>query len=155
MSISISTKQAYSEIDEFLSLLTEEERNKIPERLRDFFKENKDKYYQKNINPNLPIKDQNLLEETLTLIAFLNLKYWCEDEKEKERLTAIYLENDKKYHENLKNQLPHTSFTFDPPNPTIHKPETNMTKTDILVPNEKISLFQRFIKTITKMFIKK
>jgi len=102
MSISITTKQAYSEIDEFLELLTSEEKNKIPEKLRDFFKMNKDKYYTKNINPNIPIKEQELKEETLAIIAFLNLKYWCEDEKEKERLKAIYLENERKYQETLK-----------------------------------------------------
>lgn len=102
MSISITTKQAYSEIDEFLELLTSEEKNKIPKKLRDFFKMNKDKYYTKNINPNIPIKEQELKEETLAIIAFLNLKYWCEDEKEKERLKAIYLENERKYQETLK-----------------------------------------------------
>lgn len=102
MSISITTKQAYSEIDEFLELLTSEEKNKIPEKLRDFFKMNKDKYYTKNINPNIPIKEQELKEETLAIIAFLNLKYWCEDETEKERLKAIYLENERKYQEQLK-----------------------------------------------------
>lgn len=102
MSISITTKQVYSEIDEFLELLTSEEKNKIPKKLRDFFKNNKDKYYTKNINPNIPIKEQELKEETLAIIAFLNLKYWCEDETEKERLKAIYLENERKYQEQLK-----------------------------------------------------
>ncbi len=42
--------------------------------------------YSKEIKPNQPIKDQNLKEETLALIAMLNLQYWCEDEKEKQRL---------------------------------------------------------------------
>ena len=31
------TRQAYSEIDEFLGLLSEEQRNEIPKKLRDFF----------------------------------------------------------------------------------------------------------------------
>ena len=43
MSVSIKTRQAYSEIDEFLGLLTEEQRNEIPKKLREFFKEEKDK----------------------------------------------------------------------------------------------------------------
>lgn len=102
MSISIATRQAYSEIDEFLGLITDEERNKIPEKLREFFRVNKDKYYTKHINPDIPIKSQSLKEETLAIIAFLNLKYWCEDETEKERLKAIYLENERKYQEQLK-----------------------------------------------------
>ena len=83
MSVSIKTRQAYSEIDEFIGLLTVAEQNEIPQKLRNFFKEQKDKNYVKNINPNIPIKEQNLLEETLALIAMLNLQYWCKDEKEK------------------------------------------------------------------------
>ena len=95
------TRQAYSEIDEFLGLLSEEKRNEIPKKLRDFFKDNKDKEYHKNINKDIPIKDQNLLKETLAIIASLNLKYWCKDENEKKRLKQIYAKNEKKYKEML------------------------------------------------------
>lgn len=102
MSVSIKTRQAYSEIDEFIGLLTPDEQNQIPQKLRDFFKEQKDKEYVKNINPNIPIKEQNLLEETLALIAMLNLQYWCKDEQEKERLKSIYAENERKYQDELR-----------------------------------------------------
>ena len=101
MSISTKTRQVYSEIDEFIGLLTVEEQNEIPKKLRNFFKEQKDNEYVKNINPNIPIKEQNLLEETLALIAMLNLQYWCKDEKEKERLKSIYVENERKYQDEL------------------------------------------------------
>ena len=99
MGISMSTRQAYSEIDEFLSLLKDEEINKVPKKIRDLFKEEKDKNYKKIIDPNKPIKEQNLKEETLALIALLNLQYWCEDEQEKERLKEIYAKNEKLYEE--------------------------------------------------------
>ena len=95
------TRQAYSEIDEFLGLLSEEQQNEIPKKLRDFFKENKDKEYHKNIDKDIPIKDQNLLKETLAIIASLNVKYWCKDENEKKRLKQIYAKNEKKYKEML------------------------------------------------------
>ena len=95
------TRQAYSEIDEFFFFFCEEKRNEIPKKLRDFFKDNKDKEYHKNINKDIPIKDQNLLKETLAIIASLNLKYWCKDENEKKRLKQIYAKNEKKYKEML------------------------------------------------------
>ena len=101
MNLSIKTRQAYSEIDEFLELLSEEQRNKIPKKLRDFFKEEKDTEYIKNIDKDIPIKDQNLKEETLAIIALLNLQYWCEDEEEKKRLKAIYTQNEKEYQDML------------------------------------------------------
>lgn len=97
MHVSLNTRQAYSEIDEFLELLNEAKRNEIPQRLRKFFKEEKDREYIKNINPNNPIKDQNFKEETLAIIAFLNLRYWCKDEEEKDRLKAIYAQNERNY----------------------------------------------------------
>lgn len=101
MSVSIKTRQAYSEIDEFLGLLTEEQRNEIPKKLREFFKEEKDKEYVKNIDTSIPIKDQNLKEETLAIIALLNLQYWCKDETEKKRLQTIYAQNEKEYQDML------------------------------------------------------
>ena len=97
MSVPIKTRQAYSEVDEFLKLLSEEKRNEIPKKLRKLFREEKDEKYFKNIDKNVPIKDQNLKEETLAIIALLNLQYWCKDEEEKKRLREIYAQNEKKY----------------------------------------------------------
>lgn len=102
MSISVATRQAYTEIDNFIELLDEYNKNKIPQKLREYFKKEKDREYIKIINPDQPIKEQNLKEETLALIAMLNLQYWCEDENEKKRLKAIYSENERKYQEKLR-----------------------------------------------------
>ena len=101
MSIMTKTRQAYSEIDEFLGLLSEEQRNEIPKKLRDFFKEEKDQEYFKNIDKDIPIKDQNLKEETLAIIALLNLQYWCKDEEKRKRLQEIYAQNEKEYQDML------------------------------------------------------
>lgn len=98
---SVRTRQAYSEIYEFLGLLSDEQRDKIPQKLREFFKEERDTNYIKGINPTEPIKNQNLKEETLGIIALLNLQYWCEDENEKQRLKEVYAKNEKVYQEML------------------------------------------------------
>lgn len=97
MSVSINTRQAYSEVDEFLELLSDEQINKIPQKLREFFKEEKDQNYKKGINPESPIKNQDLKEETLGIIALLNLQYWCENENEKQRLKEVYAQNEEEY----------------------------------------------------------
>ena len=47
------------------------------------------------------MKNQNLKEETLGIIALLNLQYWCEDEHEKQRLKEVYAKNEKVYQEML------------------------------------------------------
>lgn len=102
MNITLATRQAYSEIDCFIELLDDYNKSKIPKKLREFFKREKDNNYEKKIDANRPIKEQDLKEETLAIIALLNLQYWCEDEKEKERLKKIYAQNENKYQEELR-----------------------------------------------------
>ena len=91
------TKQAYAEIDAFIEILPDDIKRKIPKNMKEFFKNQKDKNYKKEIDINIPIEDQNLKEETLALIALLYIKYICEDEEEKRNLKNIYAENERKY----------------------------------------------------------
>ena len=117
--LSVNTRQAYTEIDNFIELLDEYNRNKVPKKLREYFKKEKDNTYTKTINPNIPIKKQSLKEETLALIAMLNLQYWCEDENEKEKLKNIYNENEIRYQEELKEK-------YNPDNLFKNKIKTNV-----------------------------
>lgn len=102
MEIAAKTRKMFSELDEFLSLLPDEERNAIPTEEREFYKNEKAKEYTKNIDITKPLSEQNLMIETLSAIAVLNLKYWCRDENEKNRLKKVYYENEMKHQENLK-----------------------------------------------------
>ena len=102
MELSINTRQAYSEVDEFLGILSSEQRNSVPQKIRELFEQERDRDYKKVIDATIPIKDQNLKEETLAIIALLNLQYWCEDENEKQRLKEIYAKNEQIYQEMLR-----------------------------------------------------
>lgn len=102
MAISINTRNAYAEVDNFIECLDLYHKNKVPDDIREYFKREKSKNYNKMIDINQPIKNQNLMDETLAIIAMLNLKYWCDDEEEKKRLINIYLENERKIHDELK-----------------------------------------------------
>jgi len=149
MGVSVRTRQAYSEIDEFLGLLSEEQINKIPKKLREFFREEKDENYIKGINPKEPIKNQNLKEETLGIIALLNLQYWCEDENEKQRLKEVYAKNEKVYQEMLQ-------VAFNPDD--IFKKKTQpieneqVENTQMVVYKE--SFIQKIIGKIKKIFFR-
>ena len=76
---------AYAEIDEILNLLEDNYRERVPKKVRDFFKEEKMKDYHPEIDIEKPLIEQNLTRETMVLLAILNLNYWCENEKEKQR----------------------------------------------------------------------
>jgi len=150
MGVSITTRQAYSEINEFLGLLTEEQRNKVPKKLRDFFREERDTNYIKGIRADIPVNQQNFKEETLAIIALLNLQYWCQDENEKQRLKSIYANNEKVYQEMLQVKF----------NPDDIFKKRNMPKEDeiteqtnsVAMVEYKESIIKRIINKIKSLF---
>jgi len=80
---------AYSEIYEILNLLEEEYVEKIPEKVRKFFEEEKDDEYKPVIDVKKPLEQQNLKRETMVLLAILNLNYWCDSEEKQEILKSF------------------------------------------------------------------
>ena len=138
MELSINTRQAYSEVDEFLGLVTEEEKNQIPKKLRDFFREEKDIDYHKNIDPNIPIKEQNLKEETLAIIALLMIQYWYKDESKKQKLLEVLDENERKYQEELREK-------YNPDNIFKNKNQNN-TFDEAVPENEEISVGMQIVE---------
>ena len=144
MGVSINTRQAYSEVDEFLGLISNEHRNKIPKKLREFFREEKDTNYIKGINPNVPIKNQKLKEETLGIIALLNWQYWCEDENEKKRLKEVYAKNEKRYQEYLQVQFN--------PNEIFKKKEP--TQESLSIVEYKESIIKKLVNKIKNIFFR-
>lgn len=76
---------AYSEINEIINMLEDEDKNKVPENIRNFFKEEKNNDYIPQIDPSKPLIEQNLKRETIILLTILNLNYWCENEVEKQK----------------------------------------------------------------------
>lgn len=149
--VTASTRRAYSEVDTFLELLSKEDRNKIPEKVRDIFKRNKDPNYQKIIDTEKRISDQNLMMETLEIIAFLNLRFWCDDEKEREKLMNIYRNNDKKRSEEMYDKLNHLNDSNE--KDSILNTESN--NQNELTLNEKSSFWKKMIDSIIHLFKKK
>lgn len=147
MVIKDNIRMAYSEVDEFIELLPEDIKQKIPQNLRRIFKEEKDKNYVKKIAQNVPIKEQNLLEETLAIIAMLNLDYICEDEDEKERLREVYENNEKKYQ-----KLFQIDFND---NEIFGKIDYNKKQEKNIVIIKKQTMFQKLVSKVKSIFNKK
>lgn len=155
MAISTATRKAYSEVDEFIELLDDYEKYQIPDKLREFFKREKDDKYYKGINPNIPVKNQGLMEETLAIIALLNLQYWCDDEDEKERLKKVYAENEEKYFKYMKEKYnPDNIFKKNDTeefNEAINEISNNLPD----VTEYKYSVWKKILKKIKKFFSRK
>ena len=89
-----NSKLACSEVYEILNLLEDEYISKIPERIINFFKEERDLDYEPKINVNIPLYEQNLKRETMIFLTILNLNYWCDSENEKEEILTALSKND-------------------------------------------------------------
>ena len=149
--ISTSTRKAFSEVDTLLGLIREGNRNKVPQNIRDLFQKEKDNQYIKRIEPNVPIKNQNLKRETLAIMAFLNLKYICDDDKEKQRLLRVYKDNEKRYQDEMSAKLNHLNERR---NEEVASSAKEAEAENIKQPNEliKVGFFQKIINKIKSIF---
>ena len=82
----------YNEVYYVLHVLGDKYINKIPIKLYEFIKSNKGLNEIDYIDKAKNIADQ-LSEDTVTFISYLNLEYWCSG-SEKERLLNVYKNND-------------------------------------------------------------
>ena len=87
-------QEIFSEMDAFLKIIDEEDRLKVPTKLRNLYKENKKPVYNPVYTKKIPIDKQNLKKETIAMLGLLHLNYWCKSEREKAELKNIFIENE-------------------------------------------------------------
>lgn len=91
--ITLDDIRAYAEVDYIISHMNEKYREKVPEKMLNFFRDYKDPNYVVKVEPYVPLQKQGLKRYTLEILALLHLKYWCEDEERKKELYGLMLEN--------------------------------------------------------------
>ena len=90
-------RRTLCDIDIILNILPDEDKNKIPSKLRNFIFENRLENYESTIDIEIPIEEQEIHPDTQTFLGMLYLNYWCKDEEEKRELKNLFAENEKKY----------------------------------------------------------
>ena len=95
----VNISKAYSEVYAFINALGNDYIEKIPIRIYNEIKNNRDSNYNPKFDSNQTIKPGDISQEALALISALNLQYWCTDQEEKNKLKRTYLENTKKENE--------------------------------------------------------
>ncbi len=88
----------YSEVYEILNILGEEYINKLPKKLYMNISNYRNKNNTKKFYIDRSIQEQDLNQETLEFITFLDLKYWCND-NERQVLMDQYEENQERFEE--------------------------------------------------------
>ncbi len=145
-----ATMEAYAEVDAILDLMDEQSIKEIPEKLRNLFKERKAKEYDKQIVAEIPLAEQNLSKETLSILAVLHYKYWCKDEKKRKELLKLYSENDKKLQKELREKHNPDDIFKNKKEEVIS--ETANSNNQLI--EHKENFFTKFINKIKSLFIK-
>lgn len=97
-----TTKESYSEVFEIINFLGDEYKKQIPKKLYKFIENNRDKSYKPkfNLENNIEsLNEKSVSRKTVAIIAFLNSKYWAQDEETKQKLEKIYSEDQERFKE--------------------------------------------------------
>ena len=147
----IDNMLAYSEVLKILSLLEDEYVEKVPEKVKKFFEEERMKDYEPDIKVDIPLTEQNLKRETMVLLAILNLNYWCNSEEEKQSFLNELAENEKEKKELEEKYNPDNLFKNRAKNSNANDLyEENLQMIEYKKPN----FIQRLLGKIAKFFKK-
>lgn len=133
--------RAYSEVYSLINALGESYINKVPNTIYNIIKNERDVNYNPKYEDNKTISNQDISYEGLALISAINLQYWCVNQKEKDELKQIYVNNTK-----LKNE----KFGYDN---LFKKPMQEKIVEPVALVEYKERFFTKIIKKI-KSFLK-
>jgi hypothetical protein len=137
---------AYAEVDAILNMLETEAVEKIPLKVREFFKNEKDKKYIPKFSENFfDIDNIELMRETICLLTILDINYWCETEEEKQLILNKLKDNDRIKEEELKER-------YNPDNIFKRKDKENE---NININPENVALIEYKEKSIFKKILNK
>ena len=94
--------KAITEVLWYLKGVRQEDVDKIPKKLMDFFKMNASKNYKCCFDYTKPLGQLKLQEETLGLIAMITWNFWCTTEEQKEYFIKRLNINERLYQEELR-----------------------------------------------------
>ena len=138
------TQIVYAEVWDVLKYFDKDLVMKIPIEVLEYFKENRKKDYDTNIDREDIFNKENMSKEALAILAYFNMEYWSDDEHKKE-LIEMYRRN-----ENNTNLEKNNKFDSN----ILFNNKQNETKTanpNILPEKYKESLWKRIINKIRKI----
>ena len=149
--ISIEYKKAFSEVYDILRFTDPELTSKIPKKLYDFIENNRDHDIITNVNPFIPLENQQLSEETIPILALIYRNYMASEEEKvnfsnKDKLE--FIENEKEKREKYN---PDNIFVNSNPEKVVKDDKTE-TNTMMVIQND--SIYHKIVNKI-KNFIKK
>lgn len=144
----------YSEVDGVLNAMDEEYRNKVPQTLKNLILKNKDNSMKIRYDITMPLTEQNISKEALSMIALIHLNYWCKNEEEKAELNRIFKENAIKNEEERKKLYSLDNIFKNKSVPTKEIDETQEASKDMQMIEYKESILKKIANFIKRIFNK-
>lgn len=135
--------RAYAEVNYIINHMNEKYREKVPEKLKNFFNDYKDPTCEIKINPYVPLQNQGLQRYTLEIIALLHLKYWCENEERKQELYDIMLRNQEKLEEQMRDRYS-VEKLFDNASATVVTDESDLEEKEDFTKTRVVQRYSQF-----------
>lgn len=146
--------EVYVDISIIIKMMPEEMRNKLSKRFIKFIENNKSTNYNSNINPEIPLKEQELRQETKEMLGIIYRDYLCSKEERTRLIREEEIELEHIEKEKRKQHDPNNIFKNRAISDGIHsenienKPITNE-KNLIKV---KENLFSKILKKLKNFF---
>lgn len=138
----------YSEVYDILNILGTDYIEKIPQELYTHIEKERNKSKINSFSIDKSIENQNIGDETLDFIAYLNLQYWTTKE-ERKRLIKKYSENDVRTEQELQKKYNSDNIFKE----SVNTPkEMNKTQTELI--EYKQNIFTRIKNWIKKAWRK-
>ena len=93
---------AYNEVLCILNQMNEDDVDKIPKEVIESLRQNVSDEYIAKYDSSKSLDEQGYQNETLAILAMLNLNYWCNNNEEKARLISKYKQNEIKLEKDRK-----------------------------------------------------
>ena len=148
--MNIKTKEIYSEVYQILNLLGNDYIDKLPTSLINMLREKREVNYNPEYTDDIPLNEQNIKKETMSIIALLYLNYWCEDEDEKLEVKQILKSNEDNYQLELRERY-NPDNIFKNYKQESKKVEANIDDETSMIPYKK-SIFRKIINKLKSAF---
>lgn len=148
--VDILYQNALAEVEEILQNTEEELVTKIPNKMRQFIRENRNPEYIAQIVKDKPLNEQKILPETQALLALIYRSYWATEEEKKEFALrdSVELEKEEKAKQNL-----YSNNLFENKKEVIKVEEKQKETTDIVLA-QKEKWYQRAWRKLCSLFRK-
>lgn len=148
--MNIKTKEIYSEVYQILNLLGNDYIDKLPTSLINMLREKREVNYNPEYTDDIPLNEQNIKKETMSIIALLYLNYWCEDENEKLEVKQILKSNEDNYQLELRERY-NPDNIFKNYKQESKKVDANIDDETSMIPYKK-SIFRKIINKLKSAF---